>query len=308
MSSAILAGSSSHLLAQNISSAKNLPLIHHRVVHFVNSEMKIALPKDFKPFKKITIVQSTSNPANNNLMELCLLADTLKREGVEHVEAIIPYFGYARQDKQHLPGECVSVEVIINLLKAVGVEVVYTVDIHNDEVLSKTSLLVKNLSAMEYLANKVYSDLGLNEDSEAEITIASPDYGGIKRAELFASNFYKNPRNKEIVSMKKRRDLERTHYSETVELRGEIRDKKIILIDDVSTSGGTLLNALELCKANGVREAYALVVHADFASGVAEKLQNSDFQKIYTTNSIEKTVDNLNFIDKVRVVDVSEIF
>jgi ribose-phosphate pyrophosphokinase len=308
MKTFILAGSNSKLLAEQIAENNNLPILNHRIVHFINSEMKITLSEEIRDYQKCIIVQSTSNPSNDNLVELCLLADTLRREGITEIEAVIPYFGYARQDKQHLPLESVSIQVMANILKGIGIKKVYTVDIHNENAVEKIYLDIQNLSSTSFVAQNIYKELGLNEQTEAEFTIASPDDGGIKRAELFAKNFYQNQKHSEIVSIKKRRHLDKTHYCEAVELRGDINDKKLILIDDVSTSGGTLLNALELCKANGVLDVYAVVIHADFAKGVAEKLENSEFLKIYTTNSIEKTVDNLYFFDKIKVIKIGEVF
>lgn len=305
---ALIAGSNSKLLAQKIANNNQIELLSPRVVHFINSEMKTTLPDNLNDFGKAIIIQSTSNPANDNFVEMALLADTLQREGIEDVKALVPYFGYARQDKQHLPHESVSMEVMIKLLKSVGISKIATVDIHNESAIAKYNLPISNISSVPFLAKEIYKLLDLNEQTESEITIVSPDYGGIKRAELFAQNFYQNPKNLEVVSIKKQRHLDKTHYSEAVELKGEIRDKKVILIDDVSTSGGTLLNALELCKANGVGEVYCLVIHADFAKGVAEKFQNSDFKKLFTTNTIEKTVENLEFFDKIEVIDVSPIF
>jgi ribose-phosphate pyrophosphokinase len=306
--SVILPGSHSIFLAESISKLTEIPSFRSKLVNFVNSEMKITLPEEIENYTKAIIVQSTSIPVNDSLMELLLTADTLKMENISDITAIIPYFGYARQDKQHLPRECVSVEMICRLLANVGINRVLTVDIHNQKVLEKVNLEIENLSAMPFLAREIYKDMGLNSETEKEITIASPDDGGIARAELFAKNFYQNPENMELVSIKKQRHLDKTHYCEAVELRGEIKDKKVILIDDISTSGGTILNALELCKVNGVREVSAVIIHADFAHSVCEKFENSDLVKVYTTNTIEKTVENLDYYKKVKVIDIAEIF
>lgn len=305
----ILAGSGSRNLAEGIAELNNLDLLENHVVHFANAEMKVTLPSGIENYDKCIIVQTASNPANDNLMELFFTAETLKREGIETVEAIIPYFGYSRQDKQHLPFECVSVEIIAKLLANIGVEIVYTADIHNDKVLKNLPLKTKNLSAMQTMAKQVYKDLGIDEETESDFTVASPDQGGIKRAELFADNFYRNPENKEVVSIKKERELDKQHLSRAIELKGEINDKNVILVDDVSTSGGTILNAIELCKAsNSVKNVYAVVVHADFAPGVPEKFRNSEIEKLYTTNSIEKTVENLSYYKKIKILDISSVF
>jgi ribose-phosphate pyrophosphokinase len=304
----ILGGSSSKLLAQNIAKNLNFPILSHRTVHFVNSEMKIKLPDEIEGFKDVIIVQSTSNPANDTLMEICLLADTLKYEKVQKITAIIPYFGYARQDKQHLPKECISVFTIGKIFKTLGIDKVITADIHNQIILDKLDLEVKNVSVLPNIAGQIYDDLGLTLENEGEVTIASPDDGGIERAKLFSKYFYKDSKNANFVSIKKTRRLDKEHFSEAVELRGEINDKKVILIDDISTSGGTILNALQLCKANGVKEVYVVIVHADFAKGVPEKFQNSEIKKIYTTNTIEKTVEDLDFYSKFKILNIAEVF
>ncbi len=304
----ILPGTNSKLLAEAIAQKAGLPYLNSRVVHFINSEMKIKLPDEIVNYESCIIVQSTSNPANNNLMEILLLADTLKLEGIQNISAIIPYFGYARQDKQHLPKECISITTISKILQAVGIQRVLTADIHSEKILKNINLKIKNISVLSEVAKQVYQDLGLSKNTESAITIASPDDGGIDRAKLFAENFYQDQANGDFVSIKKTRHLNKEHYCEAVELRGEIKDKKVILIDDISTSGGTILNALELCKANKVAEVYAVIVHADFARGVAEKFQNSDLKGIYTTNTIEKTIENLEYYKKIKVLDVSKSF
>jgi ribose-phosphate pyrophosphokinase len=308
MSKLILQGSSSRLLAQKIARRQKLNCKSHRIVHFVNSEMKITLPKSINEFDSCCIVQSTSTPANDHFMELCLLIDTLKREGIDDISAIIPYFGYARQDKQHLPKECVSIETICKILQTLGLKEILTCDIHKEEAFNKFSLPVKNISVMPALAPQIYKDLGLDKTTEQNFTIASPDEGGIIRAELFAKNFYKNQNNQKLVSIKKKRHLTKAHYCEAVELKGDAQNRKVILIDDISTSGSTILNAVTLLEANGVNEVYVVIVHADFAKGVPEKFQNSKIQKVYTTNTIEKTVENLDFYDKVKVFDISKVF
>jgi ribose-phosphate pyrophosphokinase len=306
MAKIILAGSGTYFLPLSVSKEFQIGLHHGKVTHFVNSEMKVRLPDGISKSNHVFILQSTSNPSNNNLMEICLATDTLQRIGVKKITAVIPYFGYARQDREHLERECVSVKLVAKLLKASSITEVITVDIHNESCLGELAIPMKNISAVPELAQQIYKDLGLNKDTEGEFTIASPDQGGIKRAQLFAENFFKNKQNIGFVSIKKERTLDKAHVSRAVELVGEIKDKKIIMVDDISTSGGTLLNALELCQQNGVKETYSVVIHPDFAPGVAEKLQQSDFTKIYTTNSIEKTVDNLMFYNKIQVLDIGK--
>ncbi len=302
----ILAGSNSRNLANSIGEINNLPVLQHKVIHFINSEIKITLPFQLDKNSIVWVVQSTSLPTNDNLMELFMIVDTLQIAGVEEINLIIPYFGYARQDKQHLPGECLSMSMISKIFKGLGVNKIVTCDIHNADVLDDMSLVVEDISTLKVLAKKIYKDLSLNAETEKDFVIASPDQGGVFRAELFAKNFYKDPDNYSFVSVKKERELSKIHYSQAVELYGEINRPKLILIDDISTSGGTIFNAIELIKANNIEEIYTVIVHADFASGVIEKFENSEIKKLYTTNTIEKPLDRLEYFDKVKVFDIAE--
>jgi ribose-phosphate pyrophosphokinase len=302
----ILAGSNSRNLANSIGELNNIPVLQHKVIHFINSEIKITLPFQLEKNSIVWVVQSTSFPTNDNLMELFLLIDTLKIAEVEEINLIVPYFGYARQDKQHLPGECLSMSMISKIFKSLGVNKIITCDIHNANVLDDMSIKVEDLSTLKVLAKKIYKDLGLNAETEKDFVIASPDQGGVFRAELFAKNFFTNPDNYNFVSVKKERELSKIHYSQAVELYGKIERPKLILIDDVSTSGGTIFNAIELIKANDLEEIYTVIVHADFAHGVVEKFENSEIKKLYTTNTIEKPLDRLEYFDKVKVFDIAE--
>jgi ribose-phosphate pyrophosphokinase len=303
--SIIIAGSNSRGLANSIGKINNLPVLQHKVVHFVNSEMKVALPFKLETNTKVWIVQSTSNPANDNLMELMLLVDTLKLEGLEDINVIIPYFGYSRQDKQHQGGECMSMKMISNVLKNLGVKSILTCDIHNNSVLPSLSLEITDQSTLPQMAKVIYKDLKLDQTSEKNFIIGSPDQGGVFRSQIFANHFYQNPNNNKTVSVKKERELSKIHYSEAIELYGQIDRPSLILIDDVSTSGGTILNAIELCRANNVEQVFVVIVHSDFAKGVLEKFENHDLiKKLYTTNTIEKPVEDLDWYSIVKVIDI----
>jgi ribose-phosphate pyrophosphokinase len=302
----ILSGSNSRRLANSIGQLNDLPVLQHKVIHFINSEIKVALPFKLEHDTKVWIVQSTSNPANKNLMEIFLLVDTLYIEGIRDINLVVPYYGYSRQDKQHLSGECMSIAMITRIFKKLGVKKVLTTDIHNALILPDLSIPVEDNSCLPLMAKEIYKKLGLNAETEKEFIIGSPDQGGIFRSELFSRNFYQDQSNNKTISVKKERELSKVHYSKAVELYGEIDRKKLILIDDVSTSGGTILNAVQLCKANHVEEVYVVIVHADFAQGVLEKFENCEVIKtLYTTNTIEKPVEDLDWFRKVQVIDIA---
>jgi ribose-phosphate pyrophosphokinase len=308
-SSVIIAGSNSRRLANNIGIFNDIPVLQHKVTSFVNSEMKITIPFNLDPNTNVYIVQSTSNPANRTLMELMLIVDTLKANGILNIKAIIPYLGYARQDKKHLPGECMSLDMIIRILKNLGLSEIYTADIHNAGVIQNLELPIHNQSTMSIMAQKIYKDLKLDQTSESEYVIASPDQGGIDRAKEFAESFFQDPGNSKFVSVKKDRELTKIHYINSVELDGKIDRKKLIMIDDVSTSGGTIISASELCRSNGVEEILVVIAHADFAIGVLDKFENHDLiKKLYTTNTIERPTEDLDWFNKAKAIDISSVF
>ncbi len=302
----IISGSNSRKLANSLGLIHDFPVLQHKVVHFINSEIKVALPFKLEPDTKVWIVQSTSNPANDNLMEIFLLVDTLYIEGIRDINLVVPYYGYSRQDKQHLTGECMSIAMITRIFKKLGVKQVLTTDIHNAKILESLSLSVRDYSCLPIMAQVIYKKLGLNVETEKDFIIGSPDQGGIFRCDLFADNFYQNQSNNKTISVRKERELSKVHFSKAVELYGEIDRKKLILIDDVSTSGGTIINAIELCKANNVEEIYVVIVHADFAKGVLERFENNEIIKtLFTTNTIEKPVEDLDWFTKVNVIDIA---
>jgi ribose-phosphate pyrophosphokinase len=302
----IIAGTNSRRLANSLGLIHDLPVLQHKVVHFVNSEIKVALPFKLETDTKVWIVQSTSNPANVNLMEIFLLVDTLFIEGIRDINLVVPYYGYSRQDKQHLSGECMSIAMITRIFKKLGVKSILTTDIHNADILPDLSLPIEDNSCLPLMAQEIYKILELNTETEKDFIIGSPDQGGVFRCDLFAANFFQDQSNSKTISVKKERELSKVHFSKAVELYGDIDRKKLILIDDVSTSGGTIINAVELCKANNVEEIYVVIVHADFAKGVVERFENSEIIKtLFTTNTIEKPVEDLDWYPKVKVIDIA---
>jgi ribose-phosphate pyrophosphokinase len=308
-SSVIIAGSNSRKLANNIGQFNDIPVLQHKLTSFMNSEMKITIPFNLDPKTKVYIVQSTSNPSNRTLVELMLVVDTLKANGIENINAVIPYLGYSRQDKKHLPGECVSLDMIVRLLSSLGLKEIYTADIHNSGVIEALALPIHNHSTMPTMAKNIYKDLGLNEQTESEFIIVSPDQGGIERAKEFAENFFLNSKNSKFASVKKDRELTKVHYINSVELDGNIDRKKLIMVDDVSTSGGTIISATQLCESNGVEEVYVAIAHADFAKGVLDKFENNDvIKKVYTTNTIERPVEDIDWFNKAKAIDISSVF
>jgi len=303
----IFPGTASPKLAEQVAKLSNLELGKLEIVTFANSEIKVTIQSDVNGREAI-VVQSTCNPTNRNLVELLFTVDALRRQGAASITAIIPYFGYARQNMQHRPGECVSLNVVVKTLETLSVDKVITVDLHDEGSSSVFSIPFENKSALPLLSQAIHLELGLNPQTEAEYLVGSPDQGGIERARIFAENFYQNKNHPDTITVEKKRNLDALHESKAVEVFGEVKDKQIILVDDVSTSGKTIVHAAQMCLDQGAKSVMAVVVHPDFAPGVPAYLNDSPLTAFYTTNTIEKTLEPLDPFPKIKQIEVASLF
>ncbi|MCX7881153.1 MAG: ribose-phosphate pyrophosphokinase [Patescibacteria group bacterium] len=279
----IFSGSANPQLAAKISDILKIPLSKSQITRFDNSEFKVRVLEKVKD-KTCFLIQSTSNPTDTNLMELFFFADVLRKNAAKEIIAIIPYFGYARQNREYLPGESVSVNVVIRFIEAIGFKAVYTVNIHDEATAGIFSIKFKNINAFEILAPKIKKYLS-QKNIDNKVIIVSPDQGGIKRAHNFSDVFF-NGQTKDIAVIEKKRSLEVIHQSKALNLYGEVKNKTCIIVDDIITSGNTLVNAAEFCLKKGAKRVIACVVHHDFSPKAKDVLSKSPIEKIFTTNSI----------------------
>ncbi len=275
----LFSGTSNEQLSKNVSTLLNIPLAQAEVVRFENSEVRIRIVADVKD-QVCAVVQSTSNPTDENLIELLFFCDALSRSEAKKVIAIIPYFGYARQNIQHRSGEDVSAHVVVKLLESVGFDEVWTFDLHDEGMQGIFSVPLKPSSAFPLLAQKIKQSV----QDDSNIGVVSPDQGGVERARNFSNSFFGS--EEEIAVVEKRRDLDHIHESKAVDLYGDVSEKTVILVDDIVNSGGTLLNAAELCLQKGAKRVLAAVVHHDFGPDTSEKIQLSSIEKFFTTDTI----------------------
>ena len=288
MQSIYFAGSASPQLTHTLAQKHGGRVGKSTLSHFGNSEIKVRIEEPVKG-QSCTVVQSLVNPTNDRVMELAFYLDALKREGAGEVQVIIPYLGYARQNIQHLPGECVSAHVIISLIESFAVQAVTTIDIHDEATAGIFTVPFKNSSALPLMARQVKKTL-----NPETTLVGSPDQGGIERARSFAQTFYEGYEPHELFTVEKKRNLSGIHEIVAVELYGNVEGKDVLLVDDVATSGGTIIHAAQLCRQKGARSVSAAVVHPDFAPGVVEKLQASLFAGFYTTDTIEEANKTLS--------------
>ena len=279
----LFTGSANPNLSQEVSELLKIPLSKSEVIRYDNSEIKVTIEEKVKD-KDCVIIQPTSNPADTHLMELFFFADALKRMEAKKIIGIIPYFGYARQNREHRPGEVVSVNVIIRFLEVIGFSQVFTISLHDEGTEGIFSIPFKNLSAFATLGREVAHYLNHHKNTD-EVAIVSPDQGGVERAQVFAENFF-HSNNVDIVVIEKRRNQNVAHQSKALNLYGEVKGKTCVIIDDIITSGGTLVHAAEFCLKRGAKRVLACIVHHDFSPNAKEILSKSPIEKIFMSNSI----------------------
>lgn len=281
----LFAGSANPPLGQKIANELGVPLAQAEIVRFENSEIRIRIAEDVKN-EECYVVQPTANPSDTHLMELFFFCDALRRMEAKKVYAVIPYFGYARQDIQHRDGECVSANVVITFLESIGFAKVYTVNIHDEATQGVFSIPYKDISALPLLADTVKEYLreeGVYDVNK--VTVLSPDQGGVERARKFSEELFPDT-EVHLAVIEKKRNLNKIHTSRAVDIYGDVKGRNVILVDDMTTSGGTLINAAHLCKEKGARQMLAVIVHHDFAPDAPEKIQASHIAKFFTTDTI----------------------
>lgn len=279
----LFSGSANPKLSEEVSKLLSIPISKSEVTRFDNSEIRVTIQEKVKD-DVCVIIQPTANPTDTHLMELFFFADALRRMEAKKIIAFIPYFGYARQNREHRVGESVSVNVVIRFFETIGFSQVYTFDLHDDGTEGIFSIPFKNFSTFSILGREVAHYLKNNKNTE-EVAVVSPDQGGVERAQIFAENFFHS--NKvDIAVIEKRRNLDKIHQSKALNLYGKVRNKTCILVDDIITSGGTLVHAAEFCLKRGAKRVLACVVHHDFSPNAEKILSGSPLEKIFMSNTI----------------------
>ncbi len=278
----LFSGTTHPKLSKEVAKLLHLPLGKTEVVRFDNSEARVRILEDVRD-KKVAIIQPTSNPTNHSLMQLFFFCDALKREGAKDITAVIPYFGYARQNIQHRPGEAVSAHVVIDLLEHLGFTRIITFDIHDEGLMGVFSVPFTHLSGLSAMAKQFLID---HPDATPENTaVVSPDQGGIERARAFGDALF-GKKTYDLVIVEKKRDQDRIHQSTALDIFGDVKSKNAILVDDIITSGGTIVHAADLCLDRGAKNVYAAITHHDFSIKAPGRIAESRLKAFYTTNTI----------------------
>lgn len=287
----IFSGSSSSQLAKAVSLKSKIPLGKIELGKFSDGEIDVWVKDDVNN-SNVFIIQSNSTPVNDNIVELALIADAVRRSGAHKVTAVIPYFGYSRKEKQNRPGEPISAKVVADLIISSGINKIICLDLHADAIVGFFDVPVIYLSALEVLAAKLK-----NEKLISPIVVA-PDVGGVKRARNFA-NILKTP----LAVIEKHRQTDVRDKMEVLSMSGEVSGDTAIIIDDVISTGGTIIESAKALKAKGVKKIVVCATHGVFAGNAVKNLEASPIDKLIVTDSIAQNQKS----PKIEVASVSSL-
>lgn len=287
----IFSGNASRSLAEKIVSGLNVPLGDMSIRYFSDGEIWVKYNENIRG-KDVFIVQSTYSPANN-FLELLIMIDTARRSSARRITAVIPYFGYARQDRKDQPRVAITAKLVANLIATAGADRVLTMDLHAPQIQGFFDIPVDHLYSspilVEYFKSKGIDDL----------VVVSPDIGGVKIARAYAKRL-----DVPLAIMDKRRP--NPNESEVMTLIGSVTDKNILIIDDIIDTGGTLIQAAEKAKEEGANEIYAGCTHPILSGKAVEKIEQSNFTEIVVMDTVP--LERHKQIDKIKVLSVANLF
>ncbi len=273
----LMTGNSNLPLAQGIADYMNLPLTDASVRRFADNEIFVEIHENVRG-EDMFVIQSTSHPANDNLMELLIMIDALRRASAKRITAVLPYFGYARQDRKPGPRTPISAKLVANLITEAGADRVLTVDLHAGQIQGFFDIPTDNL----YGAPVMSADI-LERHGDKLITVVSPDVGGVVRARALAKRLDDAP----LAIVDKRR--EKAGVSEVMNIIGDVKDRFCILIDDIADSAGTLCNAADALKEAGASDVVAYITHGVLSGGAVSRITSSRLKELVITDSIQPT-------------------
>ncbi len=274
----LVSGNSNRPLADAIAAYLHIPQTRCVCRRFADMEIFVEIQENVRG-EDVFVVQSTSFPANDNLMELLIIIDALRRASARRITAVIPYFGYARQDRKVGPRTPISAKLVANLVVRAGADRVMTLDLHAGQIQGFFDIPTDNLFAAPVMVRAIKERF-----DENGITVVSPDVGGVVRARNVAQRI-----GAPLAIVDKRRD--QPGESEVVNVIGNVSGRTCIFIDDIVNSGGTLVNAAEALVERGARDVYAYITHGVLSPGAADRVRDSALKALVITDSIQATED-----------------
>ena len=286
----IFCGSAHPEFGSEISKYLDVVLSSASITHFSDGEINVQIGESVRG-KDVFIIQPTCAPTNDNLMELLIMTDALKRSAANTINAVVPYFGYARQDRKAAPRVPISAKLVANIIQNAGIDRLITMDLHAGQIQGFFDIPVDNLYGSvifrDYIKSKQFGDP----------IVASPDIGGVARARYFADKL-----GLDLVIVDKKR--EKANQSEVMNIIGDVRDKDVILIDDMIDTAGTMCKAADVLKQRGARSVIALGTHPVLSGPAFERIESSVLDEVVVTNSIPLARKS----EKIKVLSVVPLF
>lgn len=286
----IFTGSAHPALAEKICAYLGVPLSDATVTSFPDGESFVKINENIRG-RDVFIVQPTCPPTNQNLMELLIMVDAAKRASAHRITAVLPFFGYARQDRKDQPRVPITAKLVANLIAAAGVDRVLTMDLHAQQLQGFFDIPVDHLYALPVMMNYL-QDMGLHD-----LVVVSPDVGGVKMASAYAQGLGAGL----AIVVKRRKSATET---EAVTVIGEVEGKNVMIVDDLTETAGTLMGAAKILRAHGARDIYAGVSHAVLTDLAVERLKSSEIKQLITTDSVPVRADS---DDRVKVLSVAAL-
>ena len=289
----LFAGRSNIPLAEKISEYLGIELGNVRIEPFPDGELMIKLEEDVRG-KDVFIIQSTCSPVNRSMMELLIFIDCARRASAERITAVVPYFGYARQDRKDEGRTPITAKLVANLIATAGADRVLTMDLHAAQIQGFFDIPVDNL-----LAEPVLSHYFINEKIE-NLVLVSPDVGNVKRARIYADRM-----NGELAIIDKRRVS--GHHVEVGHVIGDVNGRTVLMIDDMISTAGTICEAAKLCKESGAVRILVGTTHAVLCGPAIQRLRDAPIDEIVVTDTIPVSDEKLQDLDKGKVLSVSRL-
>ena len=286
----LLTGNSNKNLSQKISKYLKNRLVNSSIRKFSDGEIYIEINENIRG-NSIFIIQSVSSPANDNLMELLLCIDALKRSSAKNITAVIPYFGYARQDRKVVPRTSISAKLVSNLITKAGADRIVTIDLHSGQIQGFFDIPVDNLFATPIFARHIKKKL-----KTKNLICVAPDVGGTARARALGKMLHV-----ELAIVDKRRPA--PGKSEVMNVIGNVKGKTCILVDDIIDSGGTIVNAAVALKKRGAKDVHVYVTHGVLSGNAIDKIKKSNIKNLVITD----TIDNSNKVKNTKNIEVLTI-
>ena len=289
----ILTGNSNKLLSEKISKHLKTKLVNNNIKKFADSEIYVEINENIRG-NSIFIIQSISSPANDNLMELLLCIDALKRSSAKNITAVIPYFGYARQDRKVVPRTSISAKLVSNLITKAGADRVVTVDLHAGQIQGFFDIPVDNLFATPIFARHIKKRI-----KNKNLICVAPDVGGVERTRALARKL-----DIGLSIIDKRRPA--PGKSQVMNVVGNVGGKTCIIVDDIIDSGGTIVNAADALIKRGAKEVHVYITHGVLSGEAVKKIKKSKIKKLIITDSINNS-DKLKNSTNIEVLSISNL-